>query len=154
VTPLAVEVQENAASGRVRTTVKDTTDDRYVSDVHVKVIGSRNHEFVSGSTDLRGVFVADGVHGNSTVIAQKEPSLYAFFRGQMDLVPDVPEADKKQKPKEEPEPEPAAAPAAPLEQQLLEGLQETNTTLQSQQVEQLDALYESTDEGVQASEAF
>ena len=73
VTPLAVEVREDAASGRVRTTVKDTTADRYVSDVHVKVIGTGNAEFVSGSTDLRGVFVADGIQGTSTVIAQAPP---------------------------------------------------------------------------------
>ena len=40
VTPLKVEVQEEASSGEVRTTVKDVTKDRYVHEVHVKVIGS------------------------------------------------------------------------------------------------------------------
>lgn len=80
VTPLAVEVQADAASGRVRTTVKDTTADRYLSDVNVKVIGTANSEFISGSTDLRGVFVADGVRGAPTVIAQSGPRRYAFFR--------------------------------------------------------------------------
>ena len=81
VTPLAVEVQEDAVSGRVRTTVKDVKADRYVNNVQVKVIGSGNDDFVAGDTDLRGVFVADGIHGRSTVIARAEPSRYAFFRG-------------------------------------------------------------------------
>ena len=81
VTPLAVEVQEDAVSGRVRTTVKDVKADRYVHNVQVKVIGSGNDDFVAGDTDLRGVFVADGIHGRSTVIARAEPSRYAFFRG-------------------------------------------------------------------------
>ena len=61
VSPLAVEVQEDAASGQVRVTVKNVVKDRYVSDVQAKVIGSRNADFVSGETDLRGVFVAQGV---------------------------------------------------------------------------------------------
>ena len=85
VSPLEVEVQEEAVSGRVRTTVKDAVKGQYLRDVHVKVIGSRNDDFVSGATDLRGVFVADGIKGNSTVIAQVEPSRYAFFRGQTNL---------------------------------------------------------------------
>ena len=63
VTPLAVEVQEDAVSARVRTTVKDLKTDRYVHNVQVKVIGSGNDDFVAGDTDLRGVFVADGIHG-------------------------------------------------------------------------------------------
>ncbi len=67
---LRVDIQEDAASGRVRTTVKDQGSDAYVSAVHVKVIGSANDAFVSGETDLRGVFVADGINGEATVIAQ------------------------------------------------------------------------------------
>jgi hypothetical protein len=79
-TPLAIEVQEDAVSGRVRATVKDQTTDKCAHDVHVKVIGSRNDDFVSGQTDLRGVFVADGIRGAVTVIAQAGPSRYAFYR--------------------------------------------------------------------------
>lgn len=80
VTPLGIEVQEDGVSGRVRTTVKDQVADKYLYDVHVKVIGSRNEDFVSGQTDLRGVFVADGIRGTATVIAQAGPSRYAFHR--------------------------------------------------------------------------
>ena len=153
VTPLAVEVQEDAASGRVRTTVKDRPSGRYLSDVHVKVIGSRNTDFVSGSTDLRGVFVSDGIKGVSTVIAQLEPSRYAFFRGQTDLVPEAPRAAP-------PPPAPPAAKAdmtgepATLDQQLLQGLQEMNTRLQSEQTQQLKQIYQAPTKGVEAQKAY
>ena len=86
VTPLAVEVQADATSGRVRTTVKDRVADKYLHDVHVKVIGSGNEDFVSGQTDLRGVFVADGISGGATVIAQAGPGRYAFYRAKETLV--------------------------------------------------------------------
>jgi hypothetical protein len=147
ITPLAIEVQEDAVSGRVRTTVKNRTDNRYLPNVHVKAIGSRNDEFVSGKTDLRGVSVADGILGTSTVIAQAEASHYAFFRGTTELVPET--RDKKD----------ANGPAGPettesLESQLLKGLQMRNTTNQKKQVEQLDQLYEAPAEGVEASKAL
>ena len=61
-------------------TVKNTVEERYVPNVQVRVIGSANPEFVAGPTDLRGVFVADGINGNSTVIAKAEAG-YAFHRG-------------------------------------------------------------------------
>jgi len=152
-TPLAVEVQEDAASGRVRTTVKDQVRDRYVNDVHVKVIGSRNDDFVSGATDLRGVFVADGIHGRSTVIAQAEPARYAFFRGQADLAPPPPKkeekarADKTMKSSKE-------APAPAAAEQLLEGLQDLNKSFQGKQVEQLKQMYINEQKGVEAQKAF
>ena len=79
VSPLAVEVQEDSVSGRVRTTAKDSSG-KYLPEVHVKVIGSRNTDFVAGQTDLRGVFVADGIQGAVTVIAQSGSARYAFYR--------------------------------------------------------------------------
>jgi len=87
VTPLAVEVQADAVSGRVRTTVKDRVADKYLRDIDVKVIGSGNEDFVSGQTDLRGVFVADGIRGGATVIAQAGPGRYAFYRAKEAPVP-------------------------------------------------------------------
>ena len=154
VTPLAVEVQEDVASGRVRTTVKNVADDRYLNDVHVKVIGSRNSEFTSGSTDLRGVFVADGIQGESTVIAQLEPTRYAFFRGQTDLVPQALPVDAQSEQAPSQQPAPAPADKRGLNLQLLQGLQETNTGLQREQVDQLQRMYQKGKGGVQASEAF
>ena len=60
-------------------------NDNYVSDAHVKVIGSANHEFVSGETDLRGLFIADDIRGTGTVIAALGKRQYAFFRGDTSL---------------------------------------------------------------------
>ncbi len=157
VTPLAIEVQEDAASGRVRVTIKDTSTDRSLPDVHVKVIGSRNTEFVSGPTDLRGVFVADGIRGTTTAIAQIEPSRYAFFRGQTDLVPEPPMPQRAAGAAAAGRPAPAAPPApapAALEKQLLEGLQETNTAIQGRQIQQLQQIYQRQQKGVEAQQAY
>ncbi len=150
VTPLAVEVQEDAVSGRVRTTVKHSGEDRYLRGVHVKVIGSANDEFVAGETDLRGVFVADGIHGTSTVIAQADGPRYAFFRGRTPLAPEVAESDHDQ-PSEAPD-----AQAAPAQSsgELLEGLRDENIRFQHEQVEQLEELYQNQKGGVEASVAF
>ena len=85
VSPLTLAVQEDETSGRVRVTVKDTTEDSFLDDVDVKVIGAGNSSFKSGETDLRGLFVADDVKGNSTVIAMADNDRYAFFRGEKAL---------------------------------------------------------------------
>ncbi len=160
VTPLAVEVQEEVASGRVRTTVKDVAADRYLDDVHVKVIGSRNEDFISGETDLRGVFVADGIQGTSTVIAQAPPSRYAFFRGQTELAPPAPEAAEATESEKAPERPAKGEPAATvperrlIHEELLQGLQGTNYDILSRQVDQLQKMYEAPAAGVEAREAF
>ena len=63
VTPLELEVLEEPESGRVRVPVRDAETKDLVPKVQVKVIGSDNPSFLSGETDLRGVFVAEGVRG-------------------------------------------------------------------------------------------
>ncbi|MBN1588531.1 MAG: tetratricopeptide repeat protein, partial [Pirellulales bacterium] len=157
VSPLAIEVQEDTASGRVRTTVKDLAADKYVSDVHVKAIGSRNQDFVSGETDLRGVFVADGIHGTSTVIAQADATRYAFFRGTRELAP------APQKKEAAPSKKARGMPAAANEDMfdfsvkdrgLLENLQRTNVMQQKAGVSELKSTYESGTQGVEAQGAF
>lgn len=85
VTPLALQIQEDADSGRVRVSVKNSVENGFVSDVHVKVIGSANDDFVSGDTDLRGLFIADDIRGTSTVIAATDKGRYAFYRGETSL---------------------------------------------------------------------
>ena len=85
ISPLTIDIQEDSTSGRVRAIVKDRTTEKYYHDVHVKVIGSSNSEFTAGETDLRGIFVADGIQGTSTVIAQTENGRYAFYRGTQHL---------------------------------------------------------------------
>jgi tetratricopeptide (TPR) repeat protein len=157
VSPLKVEVQEEAVSGRVRTTVKDDVKDQYLRNVHVKVIGARNDDFVSGATDLRGVFVADGIKGNSTVIAQVEPSRYAFFRGQTNLTTEEErkkEAEKADAKRASKSGKAAASPAVSLEDNLLENVKGYNKARQMKQVEQLQEMYKNVDEGVKAQKAF
>jgi uncharacterized protein YfaS (alpha-2-macroglobulin family)/TolA-binding protein len=87
VSPLKIEVQEEASSGQVRATVKNVKDDKFAAGVHVKIIGSRDGEFKAGETDLRGVFATEPVAGNTTVIAQADSDRYAFYRGKVDLLP-------------------------------------------------------------------
>jgi hypothetical protein len=85
VTPMELRVQEDAESGRVRVNVLDRKTGRYLRDVHVKVIGSASGEFVAGETDLRGVFIADGIRGTATVIARDSEGRFAFHRGKQVL---------------------------------------------------------------------
>ncbi|MFK7850033.1 MAG: tetratricopeptide repeat protein [Akkermansiaceae bacterium] len=84
VTPLKLEIQENPGGGSVRVNVRDTVDKGYQAKVHVKAIGSQDVEFKSGDTDLRGIFVAEGVNGTATVIARQD-GRYAFYRGENHL---------------------------------------------------------------------
>ncbi len=81
VSPLEMEVLEEADAGRVRVTVRDAKTKEPVRKVNVKVTGSENPAFLSGQTDLRGVFVADGVRGQVTAVARRDSAQYAFYRG-------------------------------------------------------------------------
>ena len=158
VTPLVVEVQEDAVSGRVRTTVKDVKADRYVHNVQVKVIGSGNDDFVAGDTDLRGVFVADGIHGRSTVIARAEPSRYAFFRGQTELAPPAPRQLAKRRGLHRAIHRQTTAPAAKSrcrrKSGCCEGLEQQNSSFQGQQMENLKKIYDSKAKGVEIKQAY
>jgi hypothetical protein len=81
VSPLELEVLEEADAGRVRVTVRDAKSKASVAKVSVKVIGTDNPTFLSGQTDLRGVYVAEGVRGQVTAVARRESAQYAFYRG-------------------------------------------------------------------------
>jgi tetratricopeptide (TPR) repeat protein len=87
ITPLVLEVQEEADAGRLRVNVRNSKSGDFMAKVHVKVIGSQSGRFVSGETDLRGVFIADGLQGKATAIARGEGDRYAFFRGETWLGP-------------------------------------------------------------------
>ena len=80
VTPLEMEVLEDTV-GRVRLTVRDARSKAFLPKVQVKVIGSNDSAFTSNETDLRGVFVAEGIHGLVTAVARKGDNQYAFYRG-------------------------------------------------------------------------
>ncbi|MCA9261228.1 MAG: hypothetical protein KDA61_18560, partial [Planctomycetales bacterium] len=87
VTPLEIKIQEDVDAGQVRANVVDVATGQYVPEVHVKAIGSEESQFHDGETDLRGVFVADGLQGAATVIARQGESRYAFYRGAQRLGP-------------------------------------------------------------------
>ncbi len=87
ITPLEIEVQEDPESGRLRVNVLNTETGTYADNVHVKVIGSENTSFVSGETDMRGIFIADNIQGTATVIVRGLENTYAFFRGEGWLQP-------------------------------------------------------------------
>ncbi|WP_165074525.1 MG2 domain-containing protein [Paludisphaera rhizosphaerae] len=87
VSPLEVDVLEEAPAGRLRAVVRDARTKAPASRVQVKVVGSADPEFRSGETDLRGVFAAEGLHGQATVVVRKGISEYAFHRGKAYLGP-------------------------------------------------------------------
>jgi len=157
ISPLAVEVAEECSAGRVRVTVKDIVADKYVSQVQAKVIGSRNGEFVSGMSDLRGVFIADGIKGKSTVIAQASDGRYAFFRGTDELGPPEPASNQPAAPAEKAPAKNGKGEAINAEGKdgvLIEQLQRGNKMLQQKQQEMLDNNYKNNNEGVRAKSAF
>ena len=81
ITPLEIEVQEGTVSGRVRVNVRDVVVGKYQPKVHVKAVDSAAGRFISGETDLRGIFIADGLRGTATVIARDAENRYAFHHG-------------------------------------------------------------------------
>ena len=78
VSDLRIEAQEQFAQGRIRVNVR--RGDGYVVGAHVKVVGSNDGVVRSGDTDLRGVFVADGMLGRATALAAFGDH-YAIYRG-------------------------------------------------------------------------
>ena len=153
VSPLSLEVQEDATSGRVRVTIKDATKDAFLGDVHVKVIGSANDEFRSGETDLRGLFIADDIRGTSTVIARANDNLYAFYRGKT-VLQNV-EAEKA------PQSEAAAQQSMPENGKMMQGkdllrgnIEGQNGIFQREQQMNYDNLLNNSRKGLMPSEAY
>ena len=139
VTPLKIEVQEDAVSGRVRANVLHVATNQCVPEVHVKAIGSADTEFRSGETDLRGVFVGDNVRGKATVIARQGDARYAFYRGEKWL------GAPKEKPRR-----PSAGAAAPAAAQpdYEMNLRSKNIKIQSGNVQLFDSLRRGKQSGV------
>ncbi|HWE35054.1 MAG TPA: hypothetical protein VG406_00665, partial [Isosphaeraceae bacterium] len=109
--------------------------------------------FFAGTTDLRGVFVAEGVHGVVTAVARQGTHRYAFYRGKQFVgTPPAPTA-------------PAQLPAgatsingqAPADQPgwtLEQNLKALNTGNRARQLERLQNRYApDRGKGVQAQEA-
>ncbi|WP_153559037.1 tetratricopeptide repeat protein [Roseimaritima sediminicola] len=156
VSPLRLLVDEDATSGRVRVSVKDAVEDAFLSDVHVKVIGSENEDFVSEDTDLRGLAIADDIRGTSTVIAVHDGDQYAFYRGDTVL--------QRERLSEQADDAPADAEAVDehfalphsgsKREALQQNLFEQNSMFQQQQNRNLDSLLNNERKGIRSEEAY
>ena len=140
ITPWEIEVQEGAESGRVRVVVRDTVSGKYQPNVHVKVASSENAHLISGETDLRGIFIADGLHGTITVIARDGMNRYAFHRGDVRLGPSLPHSVTTPSPR-------AAA-------DYRQHLKRKNQEIQTSNLETLDRLSRQSRSGVQLHRAY
>ena len=146
VSPLELLVLEQPESGRVRVTVRDARTKAFVPKVQVKVIGSDNPAFVSGETDLRGVFVAEGICGQVTAVARRGGNQYAFHRGTAYVGQPI-EANRA--------PAPSDQPAQENQQlDLNQNVRMQNTSNQIRQIERLRGRYNSQDKGVKAKLAY
>ncbi len=148
VTPLELEVLEEPESGRVRVTVRDATTKAPVPKVQVKVIGANNPAFFTGQTDLRGVFVAEGVVGQVTAVARSGASRYAFYRGTNPVGPVILMA---------PAPRPMAAdaskPGMQPGQSLIENLQKLDAANSTGGIDRLQNRINPGRKGIRAEEA-
>jgi len=143
ITPLEIEVQEDATSGRVRVNVRDTNNGTFIEGVHVKAIGSTDKQFKSGETDLRGIVIADDIRGNATVIARDEHTRYAFYRGKQWL--GAPEAEETEEvPEEEKE---------KRQVHYRENINIMNEAIQQRGFADFDKIRRSGQKGVQVQEA-
>lgn len=140
ITPLEIEVQEGAVSGRVRVVVQDALSGKYQPRVHVKAVGSAGGRFISGETDLRGIFIADGLRGTTTVIARDGMNRYAFHRGNLWLGSPPSESESP--------PSPRAA------TDYRQHLDRKNQEIQAANVERFDRLRRAPRNGVQLQHAY
>ena len=149
VSPLELDVLEEAEAGRVRVTVRHAETGALIPNVQVRVIGTGNDRFEAGTTDLRGVFVAEGVNGQVTAVARLGTDQYAFYRGTTSVgAPARTPADQAPVPGEPTEP------VAGGEVLLEENLRLQNSENQLRQIERLDRRYQEGGKGVQVDKAY
>jgi alpha-2-macroglobulin len=133
-TPIELEVLEEPAGGRVRVTVRDARSGDLLPKVLIKVNGNADSQFNSGETDLRGVFVAEGLHGILTVVARQGTAQYAFNRGTTYVGQPI---DVPPPPPGQPVPQAGEANWGTLNQSLDSNLKMQNTTNSLRQIERL-----------------
>lgn len=146
VSPMEMSVVEESDSGRVRVTLRDARTKAFMPKVQVKVIGTNNPTFFSGETDLRGVFLVEGVRGQVTAVARQELTKYAFHRGTIFLGPP-------------PTPAQTAAPAegmpnSPANQTLDQNLKSLNQDNRARQLERMQERFQNNRRGVISGDAF
>jgi len=81
---LEIEVREDAEQGIVRVNSYIGSSNQFAKGVKVQVRGNHNDTFISGETDLRGIFSASGIKGVVTVLAQVGEQ-YGFYRGSQSI---------------------------------------------------------------------
>ena len=145
ITPLEIEVQEDVVSGRLRINVRNVVTGSYQSKVHVKAIASADAHFISGETDLRGIFIADGMRGKATIIARDATNRYAFYRGTEWL-------GAQEKAERQQQDEQMRAPRRPTDYRM--HLNRRNEAIQSSNVEAFDQMRRRTKGGVQVQKAY
>src|SRR6185312_15045511 len=138
VSPLELEILEEPEASRVRVTVRDARTKALMPKVQVKVIGDENGKFLSGETDLRGVYVAEGVRGLVTAVARRGTAQYAFYRGKTHVGPAQIPTPAQQPPAAE------GMPNAPALDANLRGLNMMN---QTRQIERLQNRYQQGGQG-------
>lgn len=144
-TDLKLEVREDISAGRIWINVRDSKNSS-VPKADVRVVGSRDGSVKLGITDLRGVYIADGVHGRATVVAQVTPTdandksgpSFAFFRGNSDLVPQPiqPQKDAQRK-------------AVNFDEEAVQELRSTNFLIQDRNRTQLENKLQTKQTGVE-----
>ena len=157
VTPLEIEVQEDTVSGRVRVNVRDAVMGNYLPKVHVKAVASADGRFISGETDLRGVFVADGMRGKSTIIARDQINRYAFYRGTKWLGAPALTGGEMTRRKTETSEESVKEQAQVQPRQQLnyrQHLERRNQAIQSSNIQELDRMRRDVRKGVQVQSAY
>lgn len=90
VSDIELEIEEDGAPGRLRIQALDRKEESFVRDVDVRVVGTGGGNFVTGRTDPRGLFVAEGFAGSPTVIARRGEDHYAFYRAPAAILPATP----------------------------------------------------------------
>ena len=68
---LDLDLTEQVAGGLLRVSARDASTGARVPDVQINVIGSSIDEGFEGQTDLRGVFLAQGLRGQAVVVASQ-----------------------------------------------------------------------------------
>lgn len=146
VTPLALEVTEDADAGRARISVVNALSRSGARDVHVKVIGSAMNRFRTGETDLRGVYTADGLSGNATAIARDENGHFAFYRNPTATLLAMAPAEELKR----------GMDVGQMRQQQVDyfsNISSDNTLIQSGNAVYLQQLFDQREEGVQVQKA-
>ena len=84
-TPIELEVMEEPDAGRVRVAARESVTGKPLPKLQVKLSASIGGGLRDGVTDMRGVYVADGLSGLVTVVVRQSAGRYAFFRGKASL---------------------------------------------------------------------